>query len=188
MRKIEGNLIIRSQADAKKAADVESVGGHLSIGAEGAQLPVLASVGGYMVKPKAESIAALDAALVAGAGVREVTPLDLIVLFAVFVFVALLAAILNPPGLIAWLREEWRLARADTWADGSYRGAVGTSADPDVKRMEARQRAFGERLRRQGRSLLAGKEYVPSLTKPAEPPPPPRANKVVRLRAAGGKR
>lgn len=105
------------------------------------------------------------------------TALDILILLAVFVFVCLVAAIFHPGGFVAWLREEWRLARADTWANGEYRGAAGTIEDPRIKRMDARQRAFGERLRSQGRSLLAGKPYKPVLTKPTEPPP--RADAIV---------
>lgn len=122
-------------------------------------------------------------------------PLDVLVLLALFVVVFLLAAIFSPRGLIAWAREEWRLFKLDTWDDGKYdaprtapaprpveRGD-GTRSDPKVQKMEERQRAFGERLREQGRSLLAGKEYVPALTRGFEPPIP-RANKVVPIRRA----
>lgn len=60
---------------------------------------------------------------------------------------------------------------------------AGSVADPRVARMDLKQRAYGKRLRREGRTLLAGKEYIPTLTIPA-PAKPPRADKVVLLRRA----
>jgi len=114
---------------------------------------------------------------------------DVIILLAAFGLVAVLWAIFDPINLFAWLREEWRLMRAETWADGEYEGEPGTVTDPDVRAMVARQRAFGERLRWQGKSLLSGKEYRPVLTKPADPPPPPpMANRVFPIRRAKGNR
>jgi hypothetical protein len=47
--------------------------------------------------------------------------------------------------------------------------------------MDLRQRAFGKRMRRQGKSLLSGKDYKPALTK-EQPSAPPADGKVVRLR------
>lgn len=54
--------------------------------------------------------------------------------------------------------------------------------------LTVKQRAMGKRLRRQGRSLLSGKEYVPALTKKAEQPESVIPANVVRLKAKGGKR
>lgn len=58
----------------------------------------------------------------------------------------------------------------------------GTVEDPDVANMVVRQRAMGKRMRRQGRSLLSGKAYVPALTKFAEPASPQQPHNVVPLR------
>lgn len=108
---------------------------------------------------------------------------DICMLLAFFAVLVIVIWLFNPGNFLAWCREEWRLARADTWEGGVYRGAVGTAADPDVKQMVVRQRAFGKRLRRQGRSLLGPegkrKAYTPELTKPAPESPPPRADQVV---------
>jgi len=82
----------------------------------------------------------------------------------------------------AWLRNEWRLIRLDTWAEEPRSTSpAGSVADPRVARMDLRQRAYGKRLRREGRSLLSGKEYTPALTK-EQPAPPPKSGKVVPIR------
>lgn len=57
---------------------------------------------------------------------------------------------------------------------------AGSVADPMVARMDLRQRAYGKRLRREGRTLLAGKEYIPTMTKP-QPAKPPKADRVVSI-------
>jgi hypothetical protein len=82
--------------------------------------------------------------------------------------------------LLHWLREEWRLMWLETWAE-EPRSTLGTMADPRVQVMVTRQRAYGKRLRRQGRSLLSGKEYIPAMTLPA-PAKPPKGDKVVPIR------
>lgn len=123
------------------------------------------------------------------------TALDIVVLLVIFLFLALFAIAFQPRQLLAWIREEWRLLRLDTWDDGKYdaprsparqptveRGD-GTANDPKVKRLLDQQVAIAERLRDQGRSILAGKQYIPALTKPADGPPP-KANKVVPIRRA----
>jgi hypothetical protein len=107
---------------------------------------------------------------------------ELLLLLAVFVLVACVAAIFHPGGFVGWCLQEWRLMRAETWAP-----PPNTLSDPDVASMVARQKAMGERMKRQGVSLLAGRAYRPALTKPTAPPP--RAAAVVTpIRAKGGKR
>ena len=83
--------------------------------------------------------------------------------------------------LTAWAREEWRRLRAESWAPDEFQPC--SVSDPRVARMDLKRRALGKRMRRQGRTLLGGKGYVPVLTKPAEAPPP-KANKVVPIRRA----
>jgi hypothetical protein len=99
---------------------------------------------------------------------------DAIALVLLLIVLAVLIVAARGGDFLAWLRDEVRLARADNWA-------TGTLDDPRVARMFVKQRALARRMRRQGRTLLAGKEYVPVLTKPTEPPAP-RADKVVTLR------
>lgn len=48
---------------------------------------------------------------------------------------------------------------------------AGTKADPRVEWMEKKQLAIANRMHMRGRSLLAGKDYTPELTKKAEPEP-----------------
>lgn len=96
-----------------------------------------------------------------------------LLVLAVAVFVA--ASTGDP---IAWAREEWRRIRARTWAPGEFP----SSTDTRIARMALKQRALAKRMRREGRHLLAGKPYVPVLTKPAEPERAPRADKVVPIR------
>lgn len=84
---------------------------------------------------------------------------------------------------LRWLRNEWRLIRLDTWVD-EPKSTLGTMADPRVAKMVVRQRAYGKRLRRQGRSLLSGKEYIPAMTQPAPAAKPPKGDKVVPIRSA----
>jgi hypothetical protein len=80
-----------------------------------------------------------------------------------------------------WAKREWYLVRRETWAPKAGAGTV--EGDPRVERMDAKQRALGKRMRRDGRTLHnPARKYVPVLTKPAEDPPPPRANKVVPIR------
>jgi len=57
----------------------------------------------------------------------------------------------------------------------------GTRKDPRIEAMDKRMRAYGARLKREGRSLLSGKAYIPTLTK-AVPQPPPKADKVIPIR------
>jgi hypothetical protein len=47
--------------------------------------------------------------------------------------------------------------------------------------MDLRQRSYGKRLRREGKTLLSGKAYVPVLTI-ALPVKPPKADKVTPIR------
>jgi hypothetical protein len=58
---------------------------------------------------------------------------------------------------------------------------AGSVADPRVARMDLRQRSYGKRLRREGKTLLSGKAYVPVLTI-ALPVKPPKADKVTPIR------
>lgn len=85
-----------------------------------------------------------------------------------------------------WLlmAQEWRLMRVKDWAPRPHQAfAVGTQDHPACKTLELKQRILAARMRAQGRSLSAGKAYVPVLTKPAEPPvTPPMAAKVVPIR------
>jgi hypothetical protein len=102
---------------------------------------------------------------------------DAIALVLVWIVLAFCIVIARGGDVVAWLREEIARARARTWAPGT----PGTLQDPRVARVFAKQRELAEQMREQGRTLLSGKEYVPELTKPAEPPAP-RADKVVTLR------
>lgn len=99
---------------------------------------------------------------------------DAIALVLLLIVLAFIIVAARGGDIAEWVREETRLARARTWEPG-------TLSDPKVARMFIKQRAMARRMRRQGRTLLAGKEYVPVLTKPTEPPAP-RADKVVTLR------
>lgn len=89
-------------------------------------------------------------------------------------------------GFIAWLREEWRLLRMDSWATSDYvvNPSLGTRADPRVARVDLARRALGRRMRKQGRGLLGprAKPYTPELRPPAPDPTPPKAGKVVPVR------
>ena len=78
--------------------------------------------------------------------------------------------------IVMWAREEWRRIKADSWADDAPQPC--SVSDPRVARMDLKRRALGKRLRKQGRTLLAGKAYVPALTKAVEESPP-KASKVV---------
>ena len=98
--------------------------------------------------------------------------LALVALLAVFA-VALALASRRP---LDWIREEWRLMWAETWARAPERVAGGSIDEPRVKAMDTRMRAYAKRLRREGRSLTAGKRYIPALTKPADPPTTRPAN------------
>lgn len=60
---------------------------------------------------------------------------------------------------------------------------AGTKEDPRVERMEKKQLAIANRMHMRGRSLLAGKDYTPELTKKAEPEPAPSLYAI-----KGGKR
>lgn len=62
--------------------------------------------------------------------------------------------------------------------------APGTLEDDKVAYMLVKQRAMGKRLRKQGRSLLSGKDYTPELTKKADAPEPAPSLYAIR----GGKR
>lgn len=51
--------------------------------------------------------------------------------------------------LARWLREEWRLARLPTWADGAYAGpAPCTLADPRCAALAVEQAKLYARMRR----------------------------------------
>lgn len=104
-------------------------------------------------------------------------------LLALIVFLVLLGTALGlaAGGIVGYLREEWRRMRARTWAPGS---GPGTMDDPRVAAMVARQRFYGRHLRKKGLSLLAGKPYVPVLTKPSEAEPQEQPDNVVPLRRA----
>lgn len=120
-------------------------------------------------------------------------------LLAVFAFVAIVIGLLDPAPVVAfwrrccaWVREEGRLVREESWADGIYQGP-GTAADPRVAAMAEKQRELTARMRDEGRHLLDSptgerKPYKPVGTKPIEAPPPRAAAVVPIRRAAGGKR
>lgn len=107
---------------------------------------------------------------------------DMVALLAVLAALALVIG-LSSGDLVAWVREEWRLLRMRTWAP-EVDAPPCTLRDPKVALMVLKQRALGKRMRKQGRSLLASKPYTPALTKPAEEPTPPKADKVVPFRRA----
>lgn len=106
--------------------------------------------------------------------------MDLLTLIVLLAAVAVGAAIASG-GIGRWALGEWRAMRARSWAPGDNLDGPGTMADARVAAMVVRQRAYGRRLRRQGKTLLAGKEYVPVLTRavPEHHDPPPRADRVV---------
>ena len=108
---------------------------------------------------------------------------DVFAFVAIIFAAAVVAAVASHLPIGVWIRREVERARMKTWAPtGERPGPCSVKGDPRVQAMVVKQRAFGKRLRRQGRTLLAGKEYVPALTKPAEPPAPPMADKVVPIR------
>jgi hypothetical protein len=117
---------------------------------------------------------------------------DVLGLLAMWLLVVLACAPMSPPEFVKWCAEQWRLFKLDTWADGRYDAprvpTPGTLADPRVASMDKRQREHGEVLRLQGRSLLAGKRYIPAGTKPLDAPPPKAGRVVPILAARGGKR
>lgn len=115
------------------------------------------------------------------------TAFEVVALLAVFAIVALLVHLLDPMTMGAWFREEMRLLREESWADGIYQGP-GTGKDPRVAEMAERQAALAKRMRREGRHLLG-----PERKRKAWEPGPsvlgqPNTDNVVPLRAAGGKR
>lgn len=119
------------------------------------------------------------------------TPAEMLLLLAVFLFVALVFALLDPVPVAAWYRqlrtwarEELRLVAEESWSDGIYQGP-GTAADPRVAEMAEKQRALAQRMRAEGRHLLAGYPYKPTLTKES---PPPRAAHVVPIRRSANGR
>lgn len=91
---------------------------------------------------------------------------------ALFVFLFALALVLAIASKhpIHWVREEWERIRADEFAPRRPGISGGTIAEPRVKKMDERMRAYAKRLRRDGRHLIAGKRYIPDGTKPSEPP------------------
>lgn len=104
-------------------------------------------------------------------------------ILATVLFLAVLAAVLavwSPLPFVAWMRREIQLMRAETF-QGDYivNPALGTRADPVVARMDMKRKRLGKRMKKQRRSLLADKPYTPVLTKKADEPAPPRADKVV---------
>lgn len=109
--------------------------------------------------------------------------MDILALLIVLALVILLAA-RQAGGLLLWMREEWRAAYVESFApERLVNPRLGSVAHDDrVALMAVKQRALGKRMRRDGRSLLAGKAYRPALTK-AEPPAKPAPN-VVTLRRA----
>lgn len=122
------------------------------------------------------------------------TPAEMLAVLAVFLFLALVFALLDPVPVVAWyrrlqawLREETRLIAEESWSDGIYRGPV-TAADPRVAAMAEKQRELAAQMREEGRHLLTGRAYRPALTKPFEAPPPKAAKVFPIRRAAGGKR
>lgn len=127
------------------------------------------------------------------------TALETTLLLAVFAFVFIVIGLLEPAPvvafwrrIVAWAREEGRLAREESWAHGVYHGP-GTVGDPRVAAMAEKQRELAARMREEGRHLLDSptgerKPYKPIGTKPVEPPPPRAAAVVPIRRAAGGKR
>lgn len=107
--------------------------------------------------------------------------MDLIRLVLLLFAVALLASLLSRMSPVAWLRREWQLMRMRSWARPREISGPGTLDDPRVQNMVIKQRALGKRMRKQGRTLLSGKHYIPALTKPGDAPPP-KADKVVPIR------
>lgn len=108
---------------------------------------------------------------------------DFIALALFLVTLALLLAF-AAGGIVPWIRNEIALMRADTWqGDRLINPALGSFADPRVALVDMKRKQLGKRMKKQGRSLISkrnAKNYVPELTKPADPPaPPPKADKVV---------
>lgn len=123
------------------------------------------------------------------------TPHETLLLLAVFAFAAIVFWLLDPAPVVAlyrraraWVREEARLARAESWANGVYEGPPEV-ADSRIAKMAERQRELAERMRAEGRHLFNDRAYKPALTKPVEAPPPKAAQVYpIRRAANGGKR
>ena len=112
--------------------------------------------------------------------------MDILAMLIVLALVILLAA-RQAGGFLLWLREEWRAAYVESFApDHLVNPRLGSVAHDDrVALMTARQRYLGKRMRREGRSLLAGKAYRPALTKTEAPVKvAPRSAKVLSIRRA----
>lgn len=104
-------------------------------------------------------------------------------LWVVFLILALAVVLaLASRNPLAWLREEWRLMRADTWAAGPSKIVGATAEEERAKILLHRQRALAKHMRRKGKHLFAGKRYRPALTAPVAPATPPRADVVVPMR------
>jgi hypothetical protein len=86
--------------------------------------------------------------------------------------------------IVPWVRNEIALMRAETWqGEHLINPRLGSLADERVARVDMKRKRLGKRMKKQGRSLLAKKEYTPVLTKKAEDTTtPPRADKVVPIR------
>jgi hypothetical protein len=98
---------------------------------------------------------------------------DAIALVLLLIVLAACIVISRGGDMIGWIREEAYRARADTWEPG-------TMDDPRIASLVQKQQALSEAMRLEGRTLLAGRRYIPELTKPAEPATrPPKADRVV---------
>lgn len=119
--------------------------------------------------------------------------MDFIAAGVLVLLVAVVIAIASKHPL-RWAREEWRLMRLDAWESPREGITGGTLEEPDAhasreellahdraKAMDMKMRAYAKRLRRDGRHLIAGKRYIPALTKPSEPPPT-RSGNVLPIR------
>lgn len=106
--------------------------------------------------------------------------MDVLALVIVIALASIIAG-LAAGGVLQWARAEWRRMWVETWGPTGCPEPF-TVADPRIARMVLRQRSFGKRLRREGRSLLAGKAYTPVLTKVE--PAAVRTPNVVPLRRA----
>lgn len=113
---------------------------------------------------------------------------DALALLCILTGLGLLLAIWSGD-VLAWVRREWLLLRAKTWAPEA--GISGpTLKENAATRLLRRQRALAKRMRKKGRHLYAGKPYRHALTTPAPTPaskPPKSDDVVVPIRRSGSK-
>jgi hypothetical protein len=87
--------------------------------------------------------------------------MDLLALLALLVVVFVVAGWMSTD-FVAYVREEWRLIRAETWRDHIVNPDL---VDKDRAALTwTKQRALAKRMRRQGRALLTGKPFTPEPT------------------------